>query len=264
MRLVDSHCHLDMLPSWVEGEGVDADREIDQIVQRAHEAGVAWMLNPGVTWTDAARVLEVAGRYPDVYASVGIHPHEADSWDDGAMERLRELARSPKVVAIGECGLDYYYEHGSRPAQQRAFREQIRLAKELSLPLIVHTRDAEADTLDLLRTEGAQKGVLHCFTGSTDLARAALDLGFYISFSGVVTFKKSDDLRATAREVPLSRILIETDAPYLAPPPHRGKRNEPAYVVRIAEQMAEVHGVPVDEIARISTENAEALFGVAG
>ncbi|HEY9898314.1 MAG TPA: TatD family hydrolase [Pantanalinema sp.] len=262
MRFIDSHCHLDMLPGWVEGELSleDSWLEIERAVQRAQDAGVEWMLNPGSTWAEMPAVLAVAERYAHVFAAVGIHPHEADSWDDASYERLKALAAHPKVLAIGEIGLDYYYDHGSREAQHRAFREQLRLAKELGLPVIVHTRDAEEDTVAILKEEGATHGVIHCFTGSTALAQATLEMGFHISFSGVVTFKKSEELRATAKVVPLDRTLIETDAPYLAPPPHRGKRNEPAFVVKIAEALAEVHGVGLVDIAERSTENALRLF----
>lgn len=253
-----------MLPAWVEGELTleEALLEIDQAVERAHAAGVEWILNPGSTWAETPAVLAVADRYPRVYAAVGIHPHEADSWGAESYERLERLAQHPKVLAIGETGLDHYYEHGSREAQRRAFAEQIRLARALDLPLIVHTRDAEAETLAVLRDEGPHHGVIHCFTGSLELAEAALALGFHVSFSGVVTFKRSEELREVARRVPLERMLIETDAPYLAPPPHRGKRNEPAYVVKIAEQLAELHGIEVGEIARITTDNALRLFRI--
>jgi TatD DNase family protein len=266
VRYIDSHCHLDMLPRWVEGELTPeaVSQEIDQAIQRASDAGVEWILNPGSTWDETPDVLAVAERHPHVFASVGIHPHEADSWDDASYERLKALAAHPKVLAIGEIGLDYYYAHGSREAQHRAFREQLRLARELALPVIVHTRDAEDDTVAILNEEGATYGVIHCFTGTTALAQTTLEMGFYISFSGMVTFKKSEELRATAAVVPLDRLLIETDAPYLAPPPHRGKRNEPAYVVKVAEALAEVHGVGLAEIAERSTENALRLFKFQG
>lgn len=262
LQLIDSHCHLDMLPAWAEGELTleEAFAEIDGAVARAQEAGVEWILNPGSTWAETPAVLTVADRFPNVYAAVGIHPHEADSWDAESYERLECLAQHPKVLAIGETGLDYYYTHGSREAQQRAFAEQIRLARALDLPLIIHTRDAEPETLAILKEEGPHRGVLHCFTGTMALAEATLELGFHLSFSGVVTFKRSTELREVARHVPLDRLLIETDAPYLAPPPHRGKRNEPAYVVKVAEALAEVHGLPVAEIARITTENARRVF----
>lgn len=258
---IDSHCHLDMLPDWVEGLPADArDANIDEAVRRAHDAGVRWMLNPGVTWHDMPRVQALTERHPSVFVAAGIHPHDAATWTKGSTERLKELAAHPRVVAIGECGLDYYYDHSPREQQQRAFREQIRVAKELDLPLIIHTRDAEEDTLRLLEEEGATRGVFHCFTGSQELALAGVRMGFSISFSGVLTFKKSEALRAIAREIPADRFLIETDAPYLAPPPHRGKRNEPAFVVKIAETLAEVRGERLDEIARQATDNTVRLF----
>lgn len=263
MPFIDSHCHLDMLAAW-EDENCDEAAvmlEVAAALKRAAEQGVGIVLNPGVDWQTMPLVLEVAKRFPQVVASVGIHPHEADSWQDGT-ERLRGFAMQPKVVAIGEIGLDYYYPHGSRPAQHQAFREQIRLARALQLPTIIHTRDAEEDTLRILREESHFLGVLHCYTGSWNLAQAALELGFYVSFSGAVTFKKSEALREVARQVPLDRILIETDSPYLAPPPHRGKRNEPAYVLRIAEQLAEIHGCSLEEIGRITTTNASRLFNL--
>lgn len=258
---IDSHCHLDMLPEWVEGlPPEDWERNIEEAVARAEEAGVRWILNPGVTWQEMPRVQALTERFPNVFIAAGIHPHDAETWTSGSVERLRELARHPRVVAIGECGLDYYYDNAPREKQQEAFRDQIRLAKELDLPLIIHTRDAEADTMRLLEEEGVSRGVFHCFTGSKELAMAGIRRGLSISFSGVVTFKKSDALREVAREVPADRFLIETDAPYLAPPPYRGKRNEPAYVVKIAETLAEVRGTRVEEIAEQATRNTIQLF----
>jgi TatD DNase family protein len=258
---IDSHCHLDMLPGWVEGlPPEEHDRNIDEAVARAREAGVRWILNPGVTWDDFPRVQALTERYSNVFVAAGIHPHDAETWTAGSYERLKEMARHSRVVAIGECGLDYYYDNAPREKQQEAFRDQIRLAKELDLPLIIHTRDAEADTMRLLEEEGATRGVFHCFTGSKELALAGIRRGFAISFSGVVTFKKSEALREVAREVPDDRFLIETDAPYLAPPPYRGKRNEPAYVVKIAETLAEVRGVSVEAVAERATRNTIQLF----
>ncbi len=260
--LVDTHCHLDMLPRWLEPplQGDAAHAEIASVLERARERGVGPVLNPGVTWAEMPGVVEVAERHADVWAAVGIHPHEAETWQDGSLDRLRELARHPRVMAIGETGLDYYYEHASRDAQIRAFREQLDLARERDLPVIIHTRDAEADTLDLLPEAGPAGGVLHCFTGTAELALAAVERGFMVSFSGIVAFKKSQDLREVARQVPLSYTLVETDAPFLAPPPHRGKRNEPTWVVHVAEALAEVHGVDLETLARVTTENARRLF----
>jgi TatD DNase family protein len=260
--LVDTHCHLDMLPRWLEPplQGDAAHAEIASVLERARARGVGPVLNPGVTWAELPGVLEVAERHPDVWAAAGIHPHEAETWLDGSRERLRAIAIHRRVMAIGETGLDYYYESASREAQIRAFREQLALARELDLPVIVHTRDAEADTLDMLPEAGPAGGVLHCFTGTAELAGAAVARGFMVSFSGIVAFKKSQDLRDVARQVPLSHTLVETDAPFLAPPPHRGKRNEPTWVVHVAEALAEVHGVDLETLARITTENARRLF----
>lgn len=258
---IDSHCHLDMLPEWVEGLPIEEhDRNIDEAVERAREAGVRWILNPGVTWAEFPRVQALTERYPNVFVAAGIHPHDAETWTEGSYARLKEMATHPRVVAIGECGLDYYYDNAPREKQQEAFREQIRLAKELDLPLIIHTRDAEEDTMRLLEEEDATRGVFHCFTGSKELALAGIRRGFCISFSGVVTFKKSEALREVAREVPTDRFLIETDAPYLAPPPYRGKRNEPAYVVKIAETLAEVKDMTVAQVAENATRNTIQLF----
>lgn len=264
MELFDSHSHLDMLPGWTEDAktGEAAAAEIGAVVARARAAGVTGILVPGVAWADMEPVLAIATRYPDVWAAVGIHPHEADSWEAGSMERLRRLARHPRVVALGEAGLDHYYTHGSREAQVRAFSGQITLAHELDLPLIVHSRDAEDETLGLLRAGPPTRGVLHCFTGSWQLAASALELGYHVSFSGVVTFPKSAELREIARRVPLERTLIETDAPYLAPPPHRGKRNEPAFVAQVAAALAAVHEVSVEELGRLTAANARRLFNL--
>lgn len=252
-----------MLAAWDEAPVDEASvmAEAQAALERAQAADVHFVLNPGVDWRNLPRVLAIAQRFPQVVAAVGIHPHEADSWQDGT-ERLRALAMQAKVVAIGEIGLDYYYTYGSHQAQQQAFREQIRLAKALDLPILIHTRDAEPDTLTILQEEGHFRGVLHCFTGTWGFAEQALSLGYHVSFSGAVTFKKSEDLRELARRIPLDRLLIETDAPYLAPPPYRGKRNEPAYVVRIAAQLAELHERPIEEIAAATTRNARSLFGV--
>lgn len=271
ITFIDSHCHLDMLPDWADrpngeehgAEGLNAaerERNLDEAIARARAAGVRWILNPGVTWETMPRTQALAERYPNVFVAAGIHPHDAETWTPGSEERLRELARLPRVVAIGECGLDYYYDHSPRDQQIAAFRAQIRIARGLDLPLIIHTRDAEADTIRLLEEEGASHGVFHCFTGSKELAEAGLRLGFTISFSGVVTFKKSEALREVARMVPADRFLIETDAPYLAPPPHRGKRNEPAYVVKVAETLAEVRGQSLAEVAELATRNTIRLF----
>lgn len=252
--LVDSHCHLDF---------PDFATELDDVVARAGAAGIGTMITISTHLDRFPGVLAIAERFPTVYASVGVHPHEADTHQDTAAARLIELAQHPKVVGIGETGLDYYYEHSERKAQQKSFRQHIEASRVTDLPLIVHTRDAEDDTIAIMREEweqGAYPGLIHCFSGGPQLARAALDLGFYISISGIATFKKADELRDTIRQVPLDRVLVETDSPYLAPVPYRGKRNEPAFVSETAARMAELFGVPLEQFAQVTTDNFSRLF----
>lgn len=252
--LVDSHCHLDF---------PDFSDEIDDVVRRARAAGVGRMLTIGTRVSKFPRVRAIAERYDDVWCSVGVHPHEADHESDVDAEKLVELAKHPKVIGIGETGLDFYYEHSPRVVQERCFRAHIEAARRTGLPLIVHTRNADDDTARILRdelTKGQFRGLMHCFSSSRRLAETALELGFYISLSGIVTFKNAEELRATARALPVERLLIETDAPYLAPMPYRGKRNEPALVTHTAAAVARLKDLPFDELARITTENFFALF----
>jgi TatD DNase family protein len=252
--LVDSHCHL-------EYPTLAAD--IDAVMGRARAAGVGLCVSISTKLETFSRVREMARRFEDVWCSVGIHPHEAAAEPLSGAAPLIERAADPKVVGVGETGLDYFYKHSPRPAQAVNFRAHIEAARLTKLPLIVHTRDAEDDTVAILREEmarGAFSGVLHCFTGSQRLAEVALDLGFYISASGIITFKKSEALRAVFKEVPLERLLVETDAPYLAPAPHRGKPNEPAFVAHTAAALAEVKGVSAEELARATSENFFRLF----
>jgi len=252
--LVDSHCHL---------EFPDFAPEIDAVIARAREAGVGVCLSIGTKLSTFPHVRETAARFDDVWCSVGIHPHEAEAEAIESAKPLIALTQDPKVVGIGETGLDYYYQHAPRAAQISNFRAHIAAARRTGLPLIVHTRDADDDTISILREEmakGAFTGVLHCFTGTRRLADAALELGLFISASGIVTFKKSDELRATFNEIPLERLLVETDAPYLAPLPHRGKRNEPAFVAHTAAALAALKGVTVEELAEATTNNFFRLF----
>ncbi|OYD85318.1 TatD family hydrolase [Azospirillum brasilense] len=257
--LVDSHCHLDF-PDFAE--------ELDAVVDRARQAGVGRMVTICTYLSRFDRILAVAERYDDVLCSLGVHPHQAAEEIAGvSVERLVELSKHPKVIGLGETGLDYFYDKSPRDVQQECFRRHIRASLETGLPLIVHTRDADDDTMRIVREEAAGQlvnGLLHCFSSGRQLAEEALDFGFYISLSGIVTFKKSEDLRAIVKDVPLDRILVETDAPYLAPIPFRGKRNEPAYVAHTAACVAGVKGVDAAEMARISTENFFRLFPRAG
>lgn len=252
--LIDHHCHLDF---------PDFAAERDDIVARAVAAGVGGMVTISTRIRRFAEIRAIAERYPNVFCSVGTHPHNAHEELDIPVPEIVALAAHPKVVAIGEAGLDYFYDKSPREAQAQGFRQHIAAAQETGLPLVIHARDADADTAAILEQAMRVKpfkAVLHCYTGGLDLARRALALGHYVSFSGILTFKKSEALRAVAAEVPLDRLLVETDAPYLAPGKHRGKRNEPAYVVLTASELARVKGVSDAEIARITTENFFRLY----
>jgi TatD DNase family protein len=258
--LIDSHCHID-------GEQFDGDR--DEVVLRAREAGVIAMLNVGTgdpKAHDFSRAVAVAERYHDVYAAVGVHPHDAKLYDTAAEDHLISLVRSsPKVVAWGEIGLDYYYDHSPRDVQIEIFRRQIAVARDLELPIIIHSREADEDTLDILHNECSYpgfRGVMHCFGGTASMAEALLPLGFFISFAGNVTFKKAENLREAARAVPLDRLLIETDCPFLSPVPVRGKRNEPAHVRHTAAFLASLYNVDPEVIAESTCRNFKGLFGL--
>ena len=257
MTLIDSHCHLNY-------EGL-ADRQ-EEVLAAARARGVQGFLNISTRQKEWGEVVGAAERHPDVWASIGVHPHEADAHPDLGAAALVEAAAHPRVIAIGECGLDYYYDKSDRAAQRERFGAHIEAARETGLPLVVHTRDAEDDTADILSREvgkGGVAGVLHCFTGSADLARTALDLGFYISLSGIVTFKNAADLQETAKFIPEDRLLVETDAPFLAPVPNRGKVCEPACVADTAACVAGLRGVELDDLARTTTANFFRLFGKA-
>jgi TatD DNase family protein len=257
VRLIDSHCHLNY-------EGL-VERQ-DEVLENARERGVTGFLNISTRQREWSDIIGVAERNPDVWASVGVHPHEADSHPDLGAAALVEGAHHPRVIAIGECGLDYYYDKSDRQAQRERFQAHIEAARQTGLPLVVHTRDAEEDTAEILAeavTEGGVTGVLHCFTGSAELAKKALDLGFFISLSGIVTFKNAEDLQHTARKLPLDSLLVETDSPFLAPVPHRGKKCEPAFVADTASFVAELRGEDPERLAEATTENFFRLFSRA-
>lgn len=252
--LVDSHCHLDF-PDFAE--------ERDDIIARAKAAGVERMVTISTRVRRFPEILAIAEAYPEVYCSVGTHPHQAAEELDVTVDELVAHAKHPKVVAIGEAGLDYFYDYGPREAQAQGLRTHIAAVRITQLPLVIHARDADEDMAAILTEEmgkGAFPFVLHCFSSGRRLAEVGLELGGYISFSGILTFKKSEEIRAIAGDVPRDRMLVETDAPYLAPPPHRGKRNEPAFVKHTAKVLAETVGVSEDEIAAITTENFFRLF----
>lgn len=252
--LVDSHCHLDF-PDFAD--------DLDGIVARARAAGVGRMVSISTRVKKHEGLLAIAGRFPDVFCSVGTHPHHAHEEPDVAAADLVARAAHPKVVAIGEAGLDYHYDFSPRDAQEQGFRTHIAAARETGLPLVIHTREADDDTAAILEEEtgrGAFPAVLHCYTGGPELAMRAVALGLYVSFTGIITFKNSAALRDIAAQLPADRIMVETDAPYLAPGKYRGKRNEPAYVVETAKTLAQVRGVSPDEITRQTTENFFRLF----
>jgi TatD DNase family protein len=252
--LVDSHCHLDF---------PDFAQELDQVVGRAAEAGVTTLVTIGTRVRQFPQVRAVAERFDNVYCSVGTHPHNAHEELDVTADELVGLTDHPKVVAIGEAGLDYHYDNSPRPAQVAGFTTHIAAARTTGLPLVIHAREADADLAAILKSEtekGAFPAVLHCFSSGRMLAETAIALGHYVSFSGILTFKNSQEIRDIARDLPADRILVETDAPYLAPPPHRGKRNEPAFVVHTADVLAEVRGISIEQIAALTTENFFRLF----
>jgi TatD DNase family protein len=257
MMLVDSHCHLDY---YKEEEG-----ELDAIVARARAAGIGTMVTIGTKVSQFDRVRRIAERYVDVYCTVGIHPHEAASEPEIDVDRMVELTRHPKVIGIGETGLDFYYDHSPRDRQAEVFRTHIAAARETGLPLIVHSRNADAETAQILE-EGAPdglRGLIHCFSTTRELSDRAIQIGFMISLSGILTFKNAEQVREIAREIPADRVLVETDAPYLAPVPHRGKRNEPAFVAHTARYLAELRGVPPEELVATTTANFFRLFAKA-
>lgn len=255
--LIDSHCHLD-------ADRFDDDRAA--VITRAREAGVRRMVTVGCDEDNSRRALGIAATHPDVWATVGVHPHEAEKASDAFDDVLIALAASERCVAIGECGLDYYYDHSPRDRQREVFARQVAVAKRVRKPLVIHVRDAWSECLDVLQAEGAREcgGVIHCFSGSLDDAKKSLDLGFYLSIPGIVTFKSPGDLPEVVRMAPEDRLLVETDSPYLAPMPYRGKRNEPAFVVEVAKKVAELRGAPFEQVVEQTGRNARALFSLPG
>jgi TatD DNase family protein len=265
VMLTDTHAHLDF-------SQFDADRQ--EVITRAQEAGVETIVNAGAGLEASQAGVALAETYPQVYAAVGVHPHDAKTLNDKVLNKLRALAQHPKAVAIGEIGLDYYRDRSPRPVQRQAFQQQLTLAKELGKPIIVHDREAHQDVMNVLcqwasevratsdSLPDTRLGVMHCFSGDLVMAQELIEMGFYISVPGPVTFANARRLPEMVRALPLERLLIETDCPYLTPHPHRGKRNEPAYVRLVAEAIARIRGIPLEQVARITTANAQALFGL--
>ncbi|GAB6086085.1 TatD family hydrolase [Alkaliphilus crotonatoxidans] len=253
--LFDSHAHID-------DSRFDQDRE--ELIARAKEAGVSYILNPGADLATSVKAVNLAEKYEMVYSAVGVHPHDVKEMDEDTLEVLRSLCQKEKVVAIGEIGLDYYYDHSPRDVQRRWFERQIQLAQAVKLPIIIHDRDAHQEVFDLLSkyNAGALGCVMHCYSGSVELAREYIKKGIYISLAGPVTFKNAKKTHQVAKEIPLEWLLVETDSPYLAPVPFRGKRNEPAYVRQVAETIAAAKGISLEEVAKQTTLNAKKLFGI--
>jgi TatD DNase family protein len=256
--LIDSHCHLND-PKLKE--------DLPQILERAKTLEIERMLTISTELKEVPDLEALSDTYPQIYHTVGVHPHEVGSEGIPSTDALKKYLKHPKAIGIGETGLDYYYEHSDRLQQKESFRNHIQVMKETGLPLIIHSRDAEDDILKILKEESVKKcknpGVIHCFSGTEKFAQETLDLGFYISLSGILTFKNAESIRETAKFVPLDRLLVETDAPYLAPIPHRGKRNEPSFVAHTAEKLAELRNLTTQEIARVTTENFFTLFSKA-
>jgi TatD DNase family protein len=255
---IDSHAHLD-------GPEFDADR--DAVLERAHAAGVLTILNVGTGDPHSGaleRAVEFGRTHENIYTAIGTHPHDARLYDDRAEEKIKSLVQNERVIAWGEIGLDFHYDNSPRDVQIDVFKRQLRAARECDLPVIIHTREAESETIEILRSEYAgtkRGGIFHCFSGSLELAQAALELGFMISFSGILTFKTADDLREVAEHVPLARMLIETDCPYLSPIPYRGKRNEPAYVIEVARTLGVLYDVELEAMAYLTSDNFRRFFG---
>jgi TatD DNase family protein len=255
--LIDSHAHI---------QGKEYAGEAADVIARASAAGVEKIIAVGGAgdMSSNTEAVALADSFPNIYATVGMHPHDAKDVGADELLALRALTSQPKVIAVGETGLDYYYNHSPHEVQCRVFTQFIRMARETGLPIVVHERDAAQEAAELLRSEGGRElhGVIHCFTGNYEAACAYLDLGFYLSFTGIITFKNAEPLRPVVRQVPLERMLVETDSPYLTPVPHRGKRNEPAYVRLVAETVASVKSIPVEDVARVTTENVQNLFKI--
>jgi len=249
--LIDSHCHLNF-PDFAD--------DLSQVVARAHDAGIDKMISICTKIAEFKDIAKIADTYENVYCTVGVHPHDAADHVDTTAEELIALSQHPKCVGIGETGLDYFYENSPREEQRQQFLQHIEASRQTGLPCIIHTRSADEDTIEIIRKEAAFPALLHCFSSSYSVAEAALEAGLYISISGIVTFKKAEDLRESVRKIPLNRLLVETDSPYLAPMPHRGARNEPAYTKLTAQCVAELKGVSYEELAAATTENFHRLF----
>jgi len=254
MTLIDSHSHLILEPF---------DKDRDKVIEEAFSSGITHIVQSCDNLEEIEKNLILTKKYRNIYSSIGIHPHEAKSWDSNSRELIVNYTKEEKVIAVGETGLDFYYNYSPKDVQISVFKEQIKIAKEVSLPLIIHTRDAFKETIEILKEEKPKcGGVFHCYTGDLETAKEAIKLGFYISWSGILTFKNATDLKSVAKEISLKNTLIETDCPYLTPIPFRGQRNEPKYVRFVGEELARIHNMSIDEIGEITSENTKKLFGI--
>ncbi|MFW6266280.1 MAG: TatD family hydrolase [Halanaerobiales bacterium] len=255
MRLIDSHAHLDF-------SRFNKDR--NKVIERAFTGGIEYIVNIGADLKSSQNSIELSREYDKIYATVGVHPHDADMVDLSLLKKLNKMAQNSKVVAIGETGLDYYYDNSPRQEQRRAFRAQLRIAADLKLPVVIHSREAFDETLNILKEEKADDidYVLHCFAGDKSTAKKAIKMGLYLSFGGLITFRNLHNLREVAKDVPLDKILIETDSPYLTPEPYRGKRNEPLYVKYVAQKLAEVKGITAEKVAEVTSNNAKEFYEI--
>ncbi|MBV1819483.1 TatD family hydrolase [Anaerosalibacter bizertensis] len=253
--LIDSHAHLDD-PKF--------NKDRDRLIKSLKQNDISLVINVGADVSSSIKSVKLADEYENIYAAVGVHPHSAKEMDDSTIDVLKAFAKRDKVVAIGEIGLDFHYDNSPRDIQRKWFIEQIKLAKELDMPIIVHSRDADQETFDILKEEADERlrGVLHCYSGSAEMAKDYIDLGFYISLAGPVTFKNARKPKEVAKVVPMDKLLIETDSPYLTPEPHRGKRNEPLYVRHVASMIAELRGMDFEDVGRITSENTKRLFNI--
>ena len=255
MKFIDSHAHLDL---------TEFEKDRADVIKRAKENGIENIITIGIGIKESKAAIKIAEAYPFIYASIGIHPHNAGSFDLKTLDFLEENAKNKKVVALGEMGLDFFRNHSSREDQIRAFRAQLDLAKSVKLPVVIHDRDAHAETLSMLEEEkqGLNGGVIHCFSGDAEMAFKCIDMGFYISIPGTVTFKNAKTQHEAVKKIPIEKLMIETDCPFLAPVPYRGKRNEPLYVTHVAEAISRIKNIPVEEVARITTANSKKLFSL--
>src|SRR6056297_727247 len=255
MKLIDSHAHLDF---------DKFDKEREEVIKRAEDNGIINIINVGSSLSSSHRSLKLSQYYEMIYAVVGVHPHEAKNLDKNALQVLKDLAKADKVVGIGEIGLDFYYDNSPRDIQREAFRKQLRLAKEINLPVVIHSREADQDTIKILKEEKMNNHniLLHSYTGGKEMAEKALEMGFYFSAGGIVTFNSAQELKNIMQRVPLNRILLETDSPYLAPAPHRGKRNEPMYVKEVAKYLASLKNTTFEKVAETTTQNTKRFFNI--